>query len=82
MPSKNNPLQMSLGFCTADLPRALAESTTKWVNLTPIYLLLCHPHRDKGAAYPTAGQAPKVQSIYLGKTQGDISNFLFQKSHF
>lgn len=63
MPSKTNPLQMPLGFY-ADLPRAFAEPTTKWVNLTPIYLLLYHPHRDKGATYPTARRAPR-STIYL-----------------
>lgn len=39
----------------------------KRMDLTPIFLWLGHPHRDKGAARarPTAGQAPEVHSSVL-----------------
>lgn len=52
-----------------------------WIWLP--YTCCCTTHTGiREQRTPLLGGLPEVQFIYLGKTQGDISNFLFQKSHF
>lgn len=63
MPSKNKLLLMRLGFCAAYPPRVLKASTMKRVSLTPLFLALCSPDRDRGQCAPLLGRLPKHTAL-------------------